>query len=179
MKNGNKFRSKGFTLIEMLIAVIVIGLAFAFVLPALTGLKDKGVTVNLEATSMSKTFESIYGRYSQEVIDADLDNEVVMRARLVAEGYKLNQPSTIYNAFGGLITIAGVPDNGLTWTSTLIPTEVCPALLDATKKIGFENVEVAGTSLQYSTATADEMATACEGAGTADEVTIVWTKTEV
>lgn len=169
--------SKGLTLIEMLIAVIIIGLLFAVVMPMLGGLKDKGVVVTLESASMSKTFESIYGRYQQEVIDDSLTNDVVIRGRLLAEGYKENGGTTIYNGFGGLININGVADNGLTWESTKIPTDVCPALIDATKDIGFENVEVTGGgSIQYSVATKDEMAQACDSSD--DEVTITWTKTE-
>lgn len=172
-------KSAGFTLLEILFGVIVVGIIFSVLLPQLGGARDKGVLVRTEAGSMSNTFEKIKERYQREVIDDTLTNEVILRGRLQSEGYKTNGTSTIYNSFGGLITIEGVADNGMTWTSTLIPTNSCAALLDATKKIGFETVEVEGTTLQYSVATADEMATACEGAGTNDEVTIVWTKTEV
>lgn len=176
----NMQRQKGLTAIELIIGIVVIGLFFAFVVPLIKGAKDKNAMSLVETSSMSRTYEGIYDRYQGELIDENLDNEEVLRQKVIAEGYKIVGTDTIYNAWGGEITITGVADNGLEWESTKIPATACPALVEETKRIGFETVNIGGTDFQYSDTTASDRAAGCEtAAGSSDEITITWIRTEV
>lgn len=100
---------------------------------------------------------------------------------MIAESYKvIPATNTIYNQFGGEITIEGVDFNGLTWTSEKIPADSCAAMVAEVKNLTiFEEVTVGSTDLQYSSTGNADYTAACEtAAGSTDNLTIVWTKEE-
>ncbi len=178
-KHNNLNKQGGFTLIELMIAVVIIGVAWAFLAPQLQGLMDRNVTVQSETSAMTRTFNQIQDRYFDEIIDANFNNEVAIRGRLVAEAYNNNGTDTFYNIFDGAITITGVADNGWTWVSERIPTNSCASLITNAKTVGYESFQVTGgAERRYSEATNDEIASDCENGDTDDYVTITWTKEE-
>lgn len=177
-KNCPPGKQKGWSLIEIMIVVVILGIVASFVVPMLTGLKDKNVTVTQEYNAMQRTLTQVYDRYFNEIIDdTNVNNEEVITAKLQSEAYRTNGTDIIYNIFGGNITIEGSADNGLVFTSEKIPTGVCSALVNMTKgKLAFETVEINGTAITFSDdGSINAIAQACDGV-TADNLTIVWTK---
>lgn len=180
MRKHNNFKKQGgFTFIELMIAVVIIGVAWAFIAPQLQGLMDRNVTVQSETGAMTRTFNQIQDRYFDEIIDGDFNTEVALRGRLFAEAYNNNGIDTVYNIFDGDITVTGVADNGWTWVSSKIPTNSCASLITTAKSVGYEVFEVGGASQRrYSEASNDDIASDCETGDTNDTVTITWTKEE-
>jgi|TARA_B110000196_G_C21087598_1_gene635833 prepilin-type N-terminal cleavage/methylation domain-containing protein len=180
MRKHNNFKKQGgFTFIELMIAVVIIGVAWAFIAPQLQGLMDRNVTVQSETGAMTRTFNQIQDRYFDEIIDSDFNTEVALRGRLFAEAYNNNGIDTVYNIFDGDITVAGVADNGWTWVSSKIPTNSCASLITTAKTVGYETFAVSGASeRRYSEASKDDIATDCETGDNNDTVTITWTKEE-
>lgn len=174
-----RFRSQqGWSAIEIMIIVVILGIVAAYVVPMLTGVKDKNVTVQQEYNAMQRTVTQIYDRYFTDTIDeTTVTNETIMQGRLQSEAYRTAGTSTIYNIFGGLVTIDGVGDNGLTYTSEKIPKTVCASLVSMTRgKLAFETVTVDGNDITFSDATSiNDIASACDGVA-ADSLTITWTK---
>ena len=170
----------GFSLIELAIVVVILGIVAAFVVPQLTGIKDKNVTVQQEYSAMQRTVTQIFDRYFNEIIDETvINNTEIIAAKLQSEAYKNDGNATIYNIFGGTITIEGVGDNGLTFESEKIPTNVCSSLVSLTRgKLPFETVEINGTEVRFSDNDALGQITAACDAVTADNLTIRWVKEE-
>lgn len=173
----SKKHQHGFTLIELAIIVVIVGIIAAYVVPMLTGIKDKNVTVNQEFSAMQRTVSQIYDRYFNDVIDdSNVNNSEVIAARLQSEAYRHNGSDQIFNIFGGNIVINGLSENGLEFESQKIPTNVCSALVSLTKgKLPFETVDIAGTEVRLSDADAIQQITAACDAVTADNMTIIWT----
>lgn len=169
---------RGFTLIELAIIVVIVGIIAAYVVPMLTGIKDKNVTVNQEFSAMQRTVTQIYDRYFNEIIDdTNINNSEVIAARLQSEAYRNNGTDQIFNIFGGNIVITGVAENGLEFESQKIPTNVCSALVSLTRgKLPFETVEINGSEVVLSDADAIQQITAACDAVTADNMTITWVK---
>lgn len=179
-KVRNLTKQGGFTLIELAIIVVIIGIAASYVVPMLTGIKDKNVTVNQEFSAMQRTVTQIYDRYFNEVIDGNnINNEEVIAARLQSEAYRHDGSDKIFNIFGGEIVISGVDSNGLEYESQKIPTNVCSALVSLTRgKLPFETVEIGGTAVRFSDSDAIQKITeACNNA-TGDNLDITWIKEE-
>lgn len=177
-QKSNFLKQKGYSAIEIMIAVVLIGIVLAFVVPMLTGVKDKNVTVNQEFGAMQRTVTQIYDRYFNEIIeDSNVNNSEVIAGRLQSEAYRHNGTDKIYNIFGGEIDIEGVAENGLTFTSNRIPKNVCASLVNMTRgKLPFETVDIAGTAITFSDAgSINAINNACE-AVTGDSLTITWTK---
>lgn len=170
-KLGNQ---SGFTFMEIVIGIAVIGLFFAFVVPLLTDSRD-GATVTVEIGQMRATLDRIDNRYFAEPITDALDNEQVITGRLLSSSYRTTGDDTIYNQFGGAIEINGINENGLTWSTTEIPTPVCLEFAQEAQGLGFLEAVVNGTAIQYSQTTVAELTTACQ-AGTEDTVDMVFTR---
>jgi prepilin-type N-terminal cleavage/methylation domain-containing protein len=183
MRNGNatkQNKQKGFTLIELVIAVVVIGLAVSFAAPVLRGLVGD-TTYENEVNAIERTIAKMQKRYSTDPWGATLDNDMVLSGKLEAEAYKTIKTSgTIYNAFGGEVIITGVDFNGLIWEEQLVPANSCSAFVQAVgARSYFEEVTIGATTLQFSATNPDDYATTCDAQlGTDDSVTIVFTKEE-
>lgn len=170
----------GFTLIEIVIGVIIFGLIASQLTPLLFGATDDTL-VATESSAMSRSYTNLKSRYDTEAWDSNIDNQEMIDGRMIAESYKvIKATGTIYNNFGGEITIDGVDFNGLTWTSEKIPSNSCASMIAEVKNLTlFETVTVGSSELQYSDTGNADYTAACEGAtGNGDSLTIVWTKEE-
>lgn len=176
-KTINRKKQGGFTLLEILIAAVIIALVAGIVGPLLTETKDKNVTVGQEISLMRATLANIDDRYWDEPITTDLDNEELMAGRILPQAVRQAGTDQIYNLFGGTVTITGIDDDGLEWVSQGVPEGVCAKFVDDARSLGFETVDVAGTSVDYTDRTLSDNATitqACDGAGTNGVVTITF-----
>ena len=170
----------GFTLIEIVVGLIIAGLFAAAVTPILFAATDDTL-VSTESTAMTRSFTNLQARYDNEAWDSNIDNQEMIDGRMIAENYKvIKSTGTIYNQFGGEITIEGIDFNGLTWTSEKIPGTSCASMVSEVKSSSlFETVTVGSTTLQYSDTGNTDYTAACEAAaGSGDSLTIVWTKEE-
>tara|TARA_R110001583_G_scaffold88876_5_gene230022 strand:+ start:1844 stop:2389 length:546 start_codon:yes stop_codon:yes gene_type:complete len=180
MNSRTAKKQGGFTLIEIVVAIIVIGIVAAALTPILFGAKDDTL-VSTETKAMSRSVTNLVTRYNTEAWDGDIDNEEMIVGEMISESYKvIRATSTIYNQFGGEITIDGVAFNGLTWASEKIPKTVCASYIAEVKNLTiFQTVTVGSTDLQYSsTGNADYTAACDAAAGSNDSLTLVWTKEE-
>lgn len=168
----------GFTLIEILISAVIIAIVASIVGPLMTETKDKNVTVGQEVGLMRATIQNIDDRYFDENITATLDNAELIASRILPKAYRRNASNEIFNLWGGQVTIAGVEDDGLVWTSAGVPAGVCSKFVDDSGDLGFETVTVGGTEIVYSAKTNAAITTACEGAIANDVVEIIWTRAE-
>lgn len=170
----------GFTLFEILIAAVIITLVASIVLPTLTETKDKNVTVGQEISMMAATVNNIDDRYFDENITTDLDNQELIEGQILPKAYRRNSSFEIFNLWGGVITIDGVDENGLTWVSAGVPAPVCSKFIDDAKSLGFEEVETdaGGARTPYSTLTNAQITQMCQPASGTDQVTITWHRTE-
>jgi|AntDeeMinimDraft_5_1070356.scaffolds.fasta_scaffold24253_2 type II secretory pathway pseudopilin PulG len=167
---------RGATFIEIIIYISLLGIFLGIVIPLLTGGKDTA-TVNLEVTQMRSSLDRIDNRYFGEPITDDLDNEQMIDGKLIAASYRTSGSSIIYNQFDGLVEVNGVSENGLTWSTEGIPSDVCVEFVQQGRQLGFLDVAVGGTSLQYSQTNVSDITDACVGAaGTSDTVDIVFTR---
>jgi prepilin-type N-terminal cleavage/methylation domain-containing protein len=171
-------KQRGFTILEILVAVVIIILFASIVGPLLSDAKDKSVTVTGEITMMRATLENIDARHINESITATLNNAAVIQGRMLATAYRKKGTTNIYNLFGGQITISGIAENGLTWDSTGISSAACPMMVSDAKDLGFETVKIGGgAATKYSTITNTIITAACVAAtSSSDEVTITWTR---
>jgi len=170
----------GFTLIEIVVGLIIFGLIAAALSPILFGSRDDTL-VATESTAMSRSVTSLESRYDNEAWGTAIDNDEMIAGRMISENYKvIDATGTIYNQFGGEITIDGVDFNGLTWESEKIPADSCAAMVAEVKNLTiFQQVDIGSTNLQYSDTGNADYTAACEAeAGTDDSVTITWTKEE-
>jgi len=180
MNVENVKKQGGFTLIEIVIGIIIFGLIAAALSPILFGARDDTL-VATETSAMSRSVTNLENRYNTEAWGAGIDNAEMIAGRMVSENYKIIVATdTIYNQFGGEITITGVDFNGLTWQSDKIPASVCAAIVQEVKNLTiFQQVDIGATNLQYSdTGNADYTAACVAEAGTDDSLTITWTKEE-
>lgn len=179
MVNGksNTRNEKGFSVVEIIFAVALLGIFFGIVIPLLTGGRDS-TSVSLEVTQMRSTLDNISNRYFAEPIDASLDNQQVISGRLASRSYRTSGGNIIYNQFGGTVEINGVAENGLTWATNDIPSNVCLDFVQQGRGLGFLSVNIGGSGeLQYSQTNVAEMTQNCESAaGTNDTVDIVFTR---
>jgi prepilin-type N-terminal cleavage/methylation domain-containing protein len=175
MNKRTSRKQGGFTMIELVIGILIMAVGIAVIAPILNGLLNANVKASAEVSAMTRTVNMIDDRYYSEAINADLDNVEVIKAKLFAEAYRVSGDN-IYNQFGGKITIVGVEDNGLVWTSEKITSEACINVVNGAKDLGFETVAVGGTTLKYSETTKAMMSDACNT--TDDNLTVVWTREE-
>jgi prepilin-type N-terminal cleavage/methylation domain-containing protein len=181
-KQNNKMnRQSGFTIYEILIATTIIAIVAAVVVPILNETKDKNVTVGQELTLMRTTITNIDDRYWDEPITVAMNNRELIDSRILPQAYQRNDTSAdIFNLFGGIVTITGVDENGLTWQSDGVPNGVCTKFVDDGKTLGFETVTVGPNPLTYSETTNALITQAClsgEGTGGSDDtVIIIWTR---
>ncbi len=82
MKNTMK---KGFTLIELMVVVIIVGILAAVAVPKMAANKDRSIAS--EAVAALGTLNSAAAVYQVEVGDANTDTTVVSLANLIAQGY--------------------------------------------------------------------------------------------
>jgi prepilin-type N-terminal cleavage/methylation domain-containing protein len=170
----------GFTLIEVVVGLIIFGIIAAALSPILFGARDDTL-VSTESTAMSRSVTNLESRYDTEAWGSAIDNAEMIAGRLISENYKfIEATDTIYNQFGGEITVTGVDFNGLTWESEKIPAGSCASMVAEVKNLTiFEQVDIGSTNLQYSDTGNADYTAACEAeAGTGDSVTITWTKVE-
>ncbi len=166
----------GFTFIEILVASVIIALVASILGPLLTETKDKNVTVGQEIALMRATIQNLDDRYSDESITSDVDNTEIIDGRILPKAYRRNDSDEIYSLFGGKITVDGVDENGLTWETEGVPTDVCAKFVDDAKSLGFELVDIDGTQLRYSEALNADFTSACDASN--DTVTVTWTREE-
>jgi len=175
LRNSGAKKSKGFTLIEILIATAIITIVAAVVAPLLTEVKDKTIVVSQEIQMMRTALANIDDRYWDENIDTNMDNTELLAGNTIPSAYRSTGTDKIYNLFGGNITIDGLDFDGLTWQTEKVPSNVCTKFIDDAKNLGFENVNVNGNDVQYSIAKNADFTTACTTAD--DEITITFTRT--
>lgn len=170
----------GFTLIEVVVGLIIFGLIAAALSPILFGARDDTL-VSTEVSSMSRSITSLEARYNNEAWGSAIDNAEMVDGKLISENYKvIPTTATIYNQFGGEITVTGVDFNGLVWVSEKIPSAACAGIVSEVKNLTiYQQVDIGSTNLQYSSTGNADYTTACVSeAGTGDSVTITWTKEE-
>jgi prepilin-type N-terminal cleavage/methylation domain-containing protein len=182
-QNSKMNRQSGFTIYEILIASAIIAIVAAVIAPLLNETKDKNVTVAQELTLMRTTVANIDDRYWDEAITSAMDNRELIDGRILPGAYRRNDTTAdIFNLFGGVVTITGVDENGLTWESNGVPNGVCTKFVDDGNTLGFETVNVGGTLLVYSDTTNADITQACVGGegsgGSADTVNIIWIRAE-
>tara|TARA_B100000809_G_scaffold253392_1_gene289355 strand:+ start:502 stop:1044 length:543 start_codon:yes stop_codon:yes gene_type:complete len=175
MNKRTSRKQGGFTMIELVIGILIMAVGIAVIAPILNGLLNSNVKASAEVSAMTRTVNIIDDRYYSEAIDGDLNNTEIVVAKLYAEAYRVTGDN-IYNQFGGKITIEGVGDNGLIWTSEKITTDACINVVNGAKNLGFETVNVGGTDLKYSEIKKSDMSAACDT--TDDNLTVVWTREE-
>jgi prepilin-type N-terminal cleavage/methylation domain-containing protein len=175
MNKRTSRKQGGFTMIELVIGILIMAVGIAVIAPILNGLLNSNVKATAEVSAMTRTVNMIDDRYQSEAIDGDLDNTEIVTAKLFAEAYRVTGDN-IYNQFGGKITIVGVNDNGLIWTSEKVTTDACINVVNGAKNLGFETVKVGSTDLKYSEIKKRDMSAACDT--TDDNLTIVWTREE-
>lgn len=177
-KFGQMVKQAGYSMLELMVIVVILGIIASFVVPMLTGVKDKNVTVQQEFNAMQRTVTQIYDRYFNEIIDdTNVDNTEIITAKLQSEAYKNDGASKLFNIFGGEIIITGVADNGLIFESQKIPTNVCSSMVSMTRgKMPFESVSInGGADILFSDDDAiQQISAACDIAN--DTLTIIWTK---
>jgi prepilin-type N-terminal cleavage/methylation domain-containing protein len=167
-------KQSGFTLIEILIASVIIAIVAGIVGPLLTEVKDKNVTVSQEIALMRATLANIDDRYWDEAITTDLDNAELMAGSILPIAYKQSGTEDIFSLFGGSIFINGVDEDGLTWLTEGVPNGVCTKFIDDAKSLGFETAIVSGGgTVTYSTDKNADFTVAC---GTDDSVDITFTR---
>jgi prepilin-type N-terminal cleavage/methylation domain-containing protein len=182
-QNSKMNRQSGFTIYEILIATTIIAIFAAVVVPVLNETKDKNVTVGQELTLMRTTIANIDDRYWDEPITAEMNNRELIDAQILSSAYRRNDTSgQVFNLFGGVVTITGVDENGLTWQSEGVPNSVCTKFVDDGETLGFEVVRVGGSELIYSETSNAEITQACvsgEGTGGSDDtISIVWVRAQ-
>lgn len=190
LKTANKCNAKqtkklgakqaGFTLFEILITTVIIAIVASIVIPTLTETKDKNVTVGQEIAMMAATINNIDDRYFDENITTALNNQELIESNILPKAYRRNTAFEIFNLWGGVITIDGVDENGLTWVSSGVPAPVCSKFIDDAKSLGFEEVETdaGGARTTYSTLDNAQITQMCQPAAGTDLVTITWHRTE-
>ena len=170
----------GFTMLEILISAVIIAIVISVVGPTMTETKDKNVTVGQEISLMNATVNNIDDRYFNENITTDLDNQELIEGNILPKAYRRNAAFEIFNLWGGIVTIDGVDDDGLTWSSAGVPATVCAKFVDDGRNLGFEEVETdaGGARVPYSTLTNSAITQMCQPAAGTDRVTITWHRTE-
>lgn len=173
----SKKKQGGFTLMEIAIGAIIFALLASIIAPLLNEAKDKTVMVTQELSLMRTTIQNIGDRYSDEFVTTDLDNQELIEGNILPSAYRRNNTSfEIFNMWGGQVVVAGVDNNGLTWTTEKVPTPVCTKFVDDAKSLGFETVSVDGQDGVYSEMQNADITQLCQS--TNDNVTIVFTREE-
>lgn len=169
-----KQNQRGFTMVEIGVTTAIILIGIAIMVPILNGYFQSSAVSN-ETSAMRATVDKLKQRYQREPITTDIDNQELIEANILAANYRTNSSFQIYNVFDGQVTINGVDENGLTWESAGIPSEVCSEIAENARAMDFELITIGSTELRYSESVNADFTQACLGAVTDDVVTITWT----